>query len=95
MFRCRITLEEYHKSIEHETPGGEDVFLDDIDMVTDLEGEDIEDDDNNAYESRISIDVNPYVIIILEAFNDDKEVLIIGNGILNTHVAISFARFLY
>lgn len=77
MFRSRITLEEYLKSIEHETPVGEDVALDNINMMPDLEEEDVEADEDNAYESRISIDVNPSHISIPEDFNDDKEVLII------------------
>ena len=55
--------------------------LDDIDMVPDLEKEDLKAYEDNAYESRILIDVNPSLISVPKDFNDDKEVLIIGNGI--------------
>jgi len=44
MFRSRITLEEYLKSVEHEVAAGEDISLDDINMDTELEENDDDDD---------------------------------------------------
>ena len=78
MFRSRITLEEYLKSIQHEDAAGEDVSLDDIDMIPDLEEEEVEHVGENIFESRVSINMNPSLINIPDNFKDDKEVLIIG-----------------
>ena len=78
MFRSRITLEEYLKSVQHEDAAGEDVSLDDIDMIPDLEEEEVEHVGENNFESRVSINMNPSLINIPDNFKDDKEVLIIG-----------------
>ncbi|KAJ8423241.1 hypothetical protein Cgig2_030094 [Carnegiea gigantea] len=42
MFRSRITLEECLKSVQHEDVVGENMSLDDIDMIPDLEEEEVE-----------------------------------------------------
>ncbi|KAJ8428929.1 hypothetical protein Cgig2_001020 [Carnegiea gigantea] len=73
MFRSRVTLEEYLKSIQHEDAAGEDVSLDDIDMIADLEEEEVEHVGENIFESRVSINMNPSLINILDNFKDDKE----------------------
>ena len=78
MFRSRVALEEYLKSVQHEDAAGEDVSLDDIDMTPDLEEEEIETVGENIFESRVSIDKNPLLITIPDDFKDNKEVLIIG-----------------
>ena len=41
MFRSRITLEGYLKSAQHEDVVGEDVSLDEIDMMPNLEEEEV------------------------------------------------------
>ncbi|KAJ8428047.1 hypothetical protein Cgig2_024099 [Carnegiea gigantea] len=74
MFRSRVTLEEYLKSIQHEDAAGEDVSLDDIDMIPDLEEEEeVETAGENIFESRVSINMNPSLITIPDDFKDDKE----------------------
>jgi len=78
MFRSRVTLEEYLKSVQQEDAAGEDVSLDDIDMTPDLEEEEIDTVGENIFESRVSIDMNPSLITIPDDFKDDKQVLIIG-----------------
>ena len=50
MFRSRVTLEEYLKSVQHEDAASEDVSLDDIDMTPDLEEEEIETIGENIFE---------------------------------------------
>ncbi|KAJ8432000.1 hypothetical protein Cgig2_027003 [Carnegiea gigantea] len=77
MFRSRITLEEYLKSVQHEDAAGEDLSLDDIDMIPDLEEEQVEHVGENIFESRVSINMNPFLINVPDDFKDDKEVLII------------------
>jgi len=88
MVWSRITLEEYLRSIEHETPAEKDVSLDDFDMVPDLEEENVKVDKGHGFESRISIDVNLLLLASLKILMMIKEVLIISSGALNTHVAI-------
>ncbi|KAJ8430159.1 hypothetical protein Cgig2_005521 [Carnegiea gigantea] len=73
MFRSRVTLEEYLKSVQYEDAAGEDVSLDDIDMTPDLEEEEIETVGENIFESRVSIDMNPSLITTPDDFKDDKE----------------------
>ncbi|KAJ8439074.1 hypothetical protein Cgig2_018468 [Carnegiea gigantea] len=72
MFRSRITLEEYLKSVQHEDAAGEDVSLDNIDMIPDFE-EEVEHVGENIFESRVSINMNPSLINIPDDFKDDKE----------------------
>ncbi|KAJ8425573.1 hypothetical protein Cgig2_013919 [Carnegiea gigantea] len=73
MFRSRITLEEYLKSVQHEDAAGEDVSLDGIDMIPDLEEEEVEHVGENIFESRVLINMNPSLINIPDNFKDDKE----------------------
>jgi len=89
MFLSRVTLEEYLKSIEHETATGEDVSLDDIDMFPNLEEENLTTMEEDTCDSRVSMNMNSSLITIPDDFKDDREVLIIGNIILHTHVIIS------
>ncbi|KAJ8441284.1 hypothetical protein Cgig2_013699 [Carnegiea gigantea] len=70
--RARITLEEYLKSVQHEDTAGEDVSLDNIDMIPDFE-EEVEHVGENIFESRVSINMNPSLINIPDDFKDDKE----------------------
>ncbi|KAJ8421982.1 hypothetical protein Cgig2_007560 [Carnegiea gigantea] len=74
MFRSRITLEEYLKSVQHEDAVGEDVTLDDIDMIFNLEEKEAKIIGENIFESRVLINVNPSLITIPDDFKDDKEV---------------------
>jgi len=90
MFRSGITLEKYLKSIQHEDAACEDVSLDDIDMIHDLE-EEVETVEENIFESRVSVNMNPSLITIADDFKDDNEVLIIGKWILDTHLVILLA----
>ena len=53
MFRSRITLEDYPKSVQHEDAASEDVFLDDIDVIPDLEEEEVEHVGENIFELRV------------------------------------------
>ncbi|KAJ8433691.1 LOW QUALITY PROTEIN: hypothetical protein Cgig2_030078 [Carnegiea gigantea] len=71
MFQSRITLEEYFKSVQHEDAVGEDVSLNDIDMILDLEEEEVE--HGGYFRSRVSINMNPSLINIPDNFKDDKE----------------------
>jgi len=89
MFRSRVTLEEYLKSIKHEVAAGEDVSLDDIDMFPNLEEEDHATMEADTCASRVSMNMNSSLVTIPNNFKDDREVLIIGNIILHTHVIIS------
>ncbi|KAJ8433720.1 hypothetical protein Cgig2_004349 [Carnegiea gigantea] len=73
MFGSRIILEEYLKSIQHKDAAGEDVSLDDIDMILDLEEEEVKHVGENIFESRVSINMSPSLINILHDFKDDKE----------------------
>ncbi|KAJ8424882.1 hypothetical protein Cgig2_017974 [Carnegiea gigantea] len=73
MFRSRITLEEYLKSVQHEDEASEDVSLDDIDMIPDSKEEEVEHVRKNIFESRVSINMNPSLINIPDNFKDDKE----------------------
>ena len=77
MFRSRITLEEYLKSVQHEDAAGEDVSLDDIDVIPELEEEEVEHVGENIFESTVLINMNPSLINVPDDFKDDKEVLII------------------
>ncbi|KAJ8429710.1 hypothetical protein Cgig2_004885 [Carnegiea gigantea] len=53
MVRSRVILEECLKSIQHEDAAGEDVSLDEIDMIPDLEEEEeVETARENIFESR-------------------------------------------
>jgi len=88
MFRSRVTLEEYLKSIGHEAATSEDVSLDDIDMFPNLE-EDLGTMEEDTCDSRVSMNMNSSLITIPEDFKDDKKVLIIGDIILHTDVIIS------
>ncbi|KAJ8422360.1 hypothetical protein Cgig2_033888 [Carnegiea gigantea] len=72
MFRSRITLEEYLKSVQHEDVAGEDVSLDNIDMIPGFK-EEVEHVGENIFESRVSINMNPSLINIPDDFKDDKE----------------------
>jgi len=78
MFRSWITLEEYLKSVQDEDVAGEDVALDNIDMIPNLEEEEVEHVQENIFESRVLITMNPSLINIPDDFKDDKEMLIIG-----------------
>jgi len=86
MFRSRITLEEYLKSVEHEVAAGEDISLDDINMDTELEENDDDDDveinEQDDLHSKVFANVNHAHISIPEDFKDDQEVLVIGKIIL-------------
>ncbi|KAJ8427893.1 hypothetical protein Cgig2_008511 [Carnegiea gigantea] len=73
MFRSKITLEEYLKSVQHEDAVGEDVSLNDIDMIHDLDEEDVEHVGEDIFESRVSINMNPSLINIPDNFKDDNE----------------------
>ena len=84
--------QEYLKSVQHEDAAGEDVCLDDIDMIPDLEEEEVEHVGENNFESRVSINMNPSLINIPDNFKDDKEVFIIGKQIFNIHVVILIAQ---
>ena len=91
MFRSRFTLEEYLKSVEHEVAAGEDMSLDDLDMVIDLEDDnddDVEVNEQDALDSDVFANVNPAHISIPEDFKDDQEVLIIGKRILEMHIIL-------
>lgn len=80
MFRSRITLEQYLKSVEHEAAAGEDTALDDINMAPDLEEEeDIEINEEEELDSIVWTNANPAHISIVEDFKDDHEVLIIDD----------------
>ena len=72
------TSEEYLKSVQHEDATGEDVSLDDIDMIPDLEEEKVKHVGENIFESRVLLNMNPNLTTIPDDFKDDKEVLIIG-----------------
>jgi len=88
MFRSRVTLEEYLKSIGHEAATSEDVSLDDIDMFPNLE-EDLGTMEEDTCDSRVLMNMNSSLITIPDDFKDDREVLIIVNIILHTHVIVS------
>jgi len=75
MLLYRITLEEYLRSIKHEDVAGEDISLDNVDIISDLEEEDLETIKETMFDSRVLI-------------NMDSSMIIIGNRILNTHVVI-------
>ena len=60
-----------------------------IDMFPSLEGEDLATMEEDTCDSRVSMNMNSSLITIPDDFKDDKEVLIIGNIILHTHVIIS------
>ena len=64
-------MKEYLKSNEHETLAGKDVSLDDIDIISNLEEEDVQPFEQNGFESRILTNVNLALIRILEGFHDD------------------------
>ncbi|KAJ8433973.1 hypothetical protein Cgig2_033771 [Carnegiea gigantea] len=55
----QITSEEYLKSIQHEDVVGEDVSLDDIDMILDLEDQEVKTVGQNIFKSRVLINMNP------------------------------------
>ena len=78
MFRSRITLEGYLHFIQHEDTAGEEVSLDDIDMISDKEEEEVETNKETIFNSRVLINVNPYLVAMPYDFKDDKEVLILG-----------------
>ncbi|KAJ8435633.1 hypothetical protein Cgig2_000299 [Carnegiea gigantea] len=71
----RIILEEHLKFVQHEDAVGEDVSLDDIDMIPDLEEEEVKQVGENIFKSRVSINMNPSLINIPNGFKDDKELL--------------------
>ncbi|KAJ8422326.1 hypothetical protein Cgig2_011618 [Carnegiea gigantea] len=73
MFRFRITLENYLKSIQHEDAACEDVSLDDIDMILDLEEEEVKTIEEDIFKLRVSINMNSSLITIPDDFKDDKE----------------------
>ena len=49
MFRSRVTLEEYLKSVQHEDATGEDLSLDDIHVIFDLEHEEVATAEENIF----------------------------------------------
>ncbi|KAJ8424710.1 hypothetical protein Cgig2_025459 [Carnegiea gigantea] len=73
MFRSKITLEEYLKSVQHEDAVGEDVSLNNIDMIPDFDEEEVEHVGENIFESRVSINTNLFLINIPHDFKDDKD----------------------
>jgi len=89
MFWSSVTLEEYLKSIEHEAVVGEDVSFDDIDMFPNLKEEDLATMEEDTCDSRVLMNMNSSLITIPDDFKDDREVLIIVNIILHTHVIVS------
>ncbi|KAJ8422747.1 hypothetical protein Cgig2_000381 [Carnegiea gigantea] len=81
MFQSRITSKEYHKSVQHEDVAGEDVSLDDIHITFDLEEEEVKTTEENIFESRVSINMNPSFITIPDDFKDDKSNLVKGDDV--------------
>jgi len=73
MFHSRCTYEEYLNSIQNEEAAPEHLTLD-LESDEDIDDDDVNDNNNLA---QMYFDLN--VVNIREGFNDDKEVLVIGN----------------
>jgi len=76
MFCSRRTFEDYQNSLQNETPSPNDPLLDDI-----VGEEDNFDDvlDENDKNTELLTDIDPSLVPIPEGFNDDEEVLVLGN----------------
>jgi len=71
MFRSKLILEEYLKSVQYEDAASEDISLDDIDVIPDLDVEDAGTSEENTFESRVSINMNSSLITIPHYSKDD------------------------
>lgn len=73
MFRSRRTYEDYLNSVQNEAAAPEHLTLD-LENDEDIDDDDVNDDDNVA-----QMYFDPDLVDVPEGFNDDEEVLVIGN----------------
>ena len=70
------TFEDYQNSLQNKTPSPDDPLLDDIDGEEDNFDEVSDENDENT---ELLIDIDPSLVPVPEGFNDDEEVLVLGN----------------
>ena len=70
MFRSRRTYEDYLNSVQNEAAAPEHLTLD-LENDEDIDDDDVNDDDKKYFD--------PDLVDVPEGFNDNEEVLVIGN----------------
>ena len=75
MFRSRCTFAKDQNSLQNETAAVEELLVDDTDGDDDSANEVLDENDKN---SDPLMDLDPSLVPVPEGFNDDAEVLVIG-----------------